>query len=378
MQSLSFLISSPMFKRLAQQYREATGYGIALFCDGAVHNNHCLYYPWETADTRQINPDRMIAESLRWGEPTIALDSTERYVWAVPLTLNNMLLAGLVSASHAGKTQPMPERQVNHAAWELLRLACRHNLCNTSLLELNREQSRVSARKAEAIETLKKNPHQHPREIYLREEFELLTAIKKGHKEMAREVINRILVGVYNLGRGNFEILKTLVLEMVVLMYRAAVTRGADPAGLLGVNSVHLKDFHKIDDDFSLSRWLTEWLEAFISSSFEISSSFQPPAIALALEYMKNNLGEELTRDKVARYCNMSPGYFSKVFHTKTGFTFTDLLNKFRVEQACFLLQDTPLTVYEIAYQCGFNDQSYFNRVFKKYRQQTPKKYRNT
>jgi AraC-like DNA-binding protein len=377
MQSWHSLLSAAGFQTLAEQYERESGFGLALYAQGAIRINRCSVYPWNRAGGRRIEPGRMVAEALRWGEPTIALDSQGWYVWAVPLCLNNFLAGGLLSAASGEQAAPGLEKQIHRAAWDLLHLAVRHNLANSSLLDLNRESSQVAARKAEAIASLKNNPHQRPREIYLREELELLHAVKNGHKEKAREVINRILVGVYNVGREDLDVLKTLVLEMLVLMFRAAVARGADPQPLLGVNSTFLKDFHAVRDELSLSRWLTNWLEAFISTSFDQSGPAELPGIALALEYMKNNLDQELTRDKVARCCNMSPAHFSRMFHKSTGHTFTDLLNRFRVEQACLLLEDSDTTVYEIAYRCGFNEQSYFNRVFKKYRKQTPKAYRN-
>jgi len=371
------LLSESRFRTLAGQYEKKSGCGLALYADGEIRIDLCPAYPWQEAHNRRIDPGRMSTEALRWGEPSIALDSRSCYVWAVPLCLNSLLVGGLLSAVVEEPPRAEPEKHaVGRAAWDLLRLAVRHNLTNPSLLELNREKSRVAARKAEAIAALKDNPHQHPREIYLREELELLHAVKSGHKQKAREVINRILVGVYNLGREDLDVLKTLVLEMVVLMFRAAVARGADPEPLLGINSTFLRDFHAVHDELGLSRWLTVWLDLFISTSFTSASPAELPGIPLALEYMKNHLSEDLSRDKVANSCNMSPSHFSRTFHRSTGHTFTDLLNRFRIEQACMLLEDSDATVYEIAYRCGFNEQSYFNRVFRRYRRKTPREYR--
>ena len=183
----------------------------------------------------------------------------------------------------------------------------------------NREQGRASATKAEAIHSVKRNLYQNPREVYLQEEFALLAAIRKGDKERARSIINRILIRIYALGGEDLDVLKTLVLEMVVLMYRTAVDKGANPRELLGVNSSYLKEFNDIKDYIELSHWLTGWLEDFISSSLIQVTPAPPDSIALALEFMKNNLAEPLTRDEVARACNMSYGYFSKIFHQKTG-----------------------------------------------------------
>jgi len=370
------LLTPTLFKNLTSQYHKETSYGLALISGGRVEIDGCPYYPWAEAHQQNIDFKQMVRESLRWGEPYIVLDNRDTYVWTVPISLNNITIGGIFSASHGKEQIEERESRVGGAARLLMDIACRENICNSSLMKINSEKSRSSAQHAEIIHTFKNNPHQHPREIYLRDEFELLTAIKKRDREKAREIINRILVGVYNLGRDNFDILKTLVLEMIVLMYRASVERGADSHKLLGINSSYFKDLHEVTDEVALSGWLTSWLEDFINTSFYSGSVSPPPAIALALEHMKNNLGSELTRDGVARYCNMSPAYFSRVFKDKTGHTFSYQLNRFRIEQACFLLADQSLNVNEVAFRIGFNDQSYFNKIFKKHRKITPGAYR--
>jgi AraC-like DNA-binding protein len=341
-----------------------------------VAANRCEYYPWHRARQRDLDLGRMIQESLRWGEPNIALDAEGLYVWCVPLCLNNQAVGGLFSAVHPGRAREESGPLISQAAWSLLELACAANLCNESLMRQNREQGRASATKAEAIHSVKRNLYQNPREVYLQEEFALLAAIRKGDKERARSIINRILIRVYALGGEDLDVLKALVLEMVVLMYRTAVDRGANPKELLGVNSSYLKEFGEIKDYTELSHWLTGWLEDFISSSLVQVSPAPPDSIALALEFMKNNLAGPLTRDEVARACNMSYGYFSKIFHQKTGYTFTDLLNKFRVEKACSLLDETNLNINQVALECGFADQSYFSKVFRRYYGSSPLAYR--
>lgn len=370
------VVSAETFARVAEQYRRANRFGAVLVNDGQPVADHCQYYPWRQARRRGLNLNQMIQESLRWGEPNIALDKAGLYVWCVPLCLNNSAVGGIFSAVNPRQEREVSGPQIAQAAWNLLELACARNLCNQSLMRENREQSRTSAFKAEAIHTVKRNLYQNPREAYLQEEFALLAAIRKGYKERARSIINRILIRIYSLGGEDLDVLKTLVLEMVVLMYRTAVDRGANPRELLGVNSSYLREFNDIKDFIELSQWLTRWLEDFISSSLVEVTPSPPDSIALALEFMKNNLAAPITRDEVAKACNMSYGYFSKIFHQKTGYTFTDLLNKFRVEKACALFDETSLNINQVALECGFTDQSYFSKVFRRYIGASPKEYR--
>jgi len=370
------VLSEAAFAKVARQYAERSHFGAALIAAEHPALDRCRYYPWLQARRRGLNLDQMVQESLRWGEPNICLDGRGVYVWCVPVCLNNEIVAGLYSAAHPQRRQEERGSMISQAAWRLLELAVEANLCNASLMQVNREQARANAYQAEAIHSAKRNLFHNSREIYLQEEFGLLAAIRRGEKRHARSINNRILLRIYSLQTEDLELLKTLVLEMVVLMYRTAVDKGADPRELLGVNSSYLKEFHEIQDDVSLSQWLTRWLEDFIGMSLNQAAPAPPDSIALALEYMKNNLDQPISRDEVARACSMSYSHFSRVFRRRTGRTFSDLLNTFRVEKACALMDETGQDINHIALDCGFSDPSYFSKVFRRYAGTTPRQYR--
>ena len=92
-----------LFLQLAERYQKERRFGAALVSDGRVAANRCEYYPWHRSRQRDLDLARMIQESLRWGEPNIALDSEGLYVWCVPLCLNNVAVGGLFSAVHPGR-----------------------------------------------------------------------------------------------------------------------------------------------------------------------------------------------------------------------------------------------------------------------------------
>jgi len=371
---VKILINRDKFNDIASEYGKFYNYCLALISDGEVIFNNCSYYKYENADTSNYN--RMIDESIRWGEPNISIDTSDIYIWCVPLCFNNVTVGGFFSASGNSEAEKNREKNVREASWKLLEIVESHNLCPVSLMQLNRMTSQMNARTAEAIHVAKGIYYQNPRDIYMIEERALINAVKNGSFERAREIINRILVGIYYLGKHDFDVLKALVLEMVVQMYRAAVEEGADPKNLLGVNSSYLADFSKIEEEKELSDWLTDWLETFIKTSIDSSRENVPASLSIAIEYMKSNLDKPVTRDEVARMCNISPAYFSRVVKLKTGYTFTELLNKMRIDYACSLLDSTEKNVAEVGFECGFNDQSYFTKVFKKEKGISPNNYK--
>ncbi len=98
--------------------------------------------------------------------------------------------------------------------------------------------------------------------------------------------------------------------------------------------------------------------------------------IEAVMAYLNKNFDREISLAEGARLVSMSEVAFSRFFKARTGKTFVDTLNEIRLGHASRMLIDTTQSVSEIAYRCGFNNMSNFNRIFKKKKQCTPKEFR--
>lgn len=85
-----------------------------------------------------------------------------------------------------------------------------------------------------------------------------------------------------------------------------------------------------------------------------------------AVEFMKQNLGKKLTVEQIATSVGFSKYYFLRLFSAHTGYTVTRYLNLLRCDRAKQLLL-SGCTVKETAVLCGFENISYFTKVFKTY-----------
>ncbi len=92
--------------------------------------------------------------------------------------------------------------------------------------------------------------------------------------------------------------------------------------------------------------------------------------------YMRDNYPKNITLEEVARLAGMTEVSFSRFIKKRTGKTFIESLNEIRLGHASRLLIDTTHTIAEVAYKCGFNNLSYFNRIFKQKNGSTPKEFR--
>ncbi len=98
--------------------------------------------------------------------------------------------------------------------------------------------------------------------------------------------------------------------------------------------------------------------------------------IESVFEFMRENFDKEVTLSEVAKIAGMTEVSFSRFIKKRTGKTFIDSLNEIRLGHAARRLIDTTETISEIAYKCGFNNLSYFNRLFKSRKNCTPKQFR--
>lgn len=97
--------------------------------------------------------------------------------------------------------------------------------------------------------------------------------------------------------------------------------------------------------------------------------------IKMALEFIEQNYQKPITLEQLAHVSGLSPKYFCRYFRNILQKTPIDYLNYYRVERACFLLEEDKRSVTDVAYACGYNDSSYFVRCFKKYKGITPNQY---
>lgn len=374
----------PVIDRLIHAYHQAWGLRCVLTnTDGSV----AAGYEGHTDCANSVECDsirrRAVEEALRWGEPSMLLCPNNRVIWAVPVMENSVLVGGLVVEqaavdpleTGAGCLSPA---NIRRAAIDLLTMAEEANLTNAALLELKRIEARRESERAEAIHELKEANYQSIRDIYLVEEPALIAAIKRGDRPVAREIINRVLVGIYFLGRERPSLLKSFILELVVTMSRSAVEAGADPSELLGANYSCFAELARIDGEEELCAWLVSMLERMMDA---IKQNKQYPSSVLlgaALKYMQEHLHEDISRDDVADVACLSPSHFSRVVKQTFGHSFTDLLARMRVEKARELLSRTEKSLIRICLDCGFSDQSYFTKVFQKYTGRTPGEYRRS
>ena len=112
--------------------------------------------------------------------------------------------------------------------------------------------------------------------------------------------------------------------------------------------------------------------ETYAESSAALNNSHR---LAYVLEYIREHLDQPLRVDQLSEKACMSESHFYRVFKNELGFSPVDFINDERIKLAASLLQDPRRKIKEVYLECGFENRSYFNRVFKRKKNVSPSEY---
>lgn len=141
------------------------------------------------------------------------------------------------------------------------------------------------------------------------------------------------------------------------------------------------------DDTFSIlsscnsisefDNYLITQLQECASILNEYNIAKDNPVIGKAKDYIEKHLEENISLEQAAEYVKVNPFYLSKLFKEETGSNFIDFVTDKRLEKARTLLKQNDLSIKEVSHYCGYSDQNYFSKLFRKKFGITPTEYRN-
>ena len=134
-------------------------------------------------------------------------------------------------------------------------------------------------------------------------------------------------------------------------------------------------DLLSILHELSTSRNMRTLSDASFSNEY---FHYNSRRLEKVFEYINSHYNKQVNLGEVSKIANMPESSFSRFIKQRTGKTFIDSLNEIRLGHASRMLIETSNTVSEIAYQCGFNNISNFNRIFKRKKLCIPKDFRET
>lgn len=125
-----------------------------------------------------------------------------------------------------------------------------------------------------------------------------------------------------------------------------------------------------------LFRLFTTVLEEHLPEELSMNPKPLSTPIMNAIVYMEEHYREQPSMEEVANYAGFSAGYFSRLFHSQLGMTYSTYLNNIQLRHVQLLLSTTDKSVMDIAHETGYCHGEYLSAQFKKKTGLTPSQYR--
>ncbi|KPU43848.1 HTH-type transcriptional regulator YesS [Oxobacter pfennigii] len=210
----------------------------------------------------------------------------------------------------------------------------------------------------------------------IKQEKELIGRIRLGDRSAAKKIINEILGDIFLNTGEDLSLTKARLLELLTSVGRAAIQRDAPGEVLFSLYQdavSSLQDAGTFEDIYPLTADLFDRLMNTIYQSRD-KDKYAP--VLKALEYLKQHYAGDININHAANSVHLSPHYLSRLFKEELGITIIEYLTEIRLEAAKDLLVNTGLTINEVAGQVGYQDITYFSRLFKKRQGISPGEYR--
>jgi YesN/AraC family two-component response regulator len=366
--------------RLVQHYEKASN------CSALV-----LAPDW---DTKNINFDNIcrrcnnkeceklhvetLKKTKKPGGSYIYLCSKGYVFWASPFYSGERYAGSLFSGGIKG-TEKNSDK-INSLAQLML-------LCADQISKINLAHKKISLKYSDN-KSFSPEKHQANQEtktdLYpLDMERMLIASLRRGDHTEAQKILEKLLNLIYQKIKNGLksdqraDAFRLKALELAVLLSRAA----ANPQDIKDNTSLEtIKHYIKKIEESNTFEDITEILKAITERMSGMIFSFHGvrhfSALRKAERYIWTHYTRKLSLREIAKASGLSAPYFSTVFKEEMGENLSNYLNRLRIEKAAAMLVTTNLPISEIATACGFEDQSWFSKIFKNNTGFTPGKYR--
>ena len=410
---LEKFITKTKFNLLSEKYAIKTGMPVILInLNGEIiyAQNKCIFCELLLGKQKSVLKKnchsqmiKAVEEAFRWGEGYITNCPLGLIMFAVPVIFNKKLIGGFLSGfvifpemkkdiaeeifenlkeySDSGinlksmSFKVISLKRAREFVTYLLNLTRRFHINDLNFLLARKERYIQQYKIANFLDYLKKSSPNVARKI-LDKQDEIIQKVKLGDKTGAREILNEFLGSIFFESGMNFEIIKVRIVELVVIISRAAIEAGVEAKELLGLNYSYLTELNKATDIDELLYKLSEILENFIHKVSLTKEKKKKIKSHKMFEYINRNFTNKITADEVARIGGLSVSRALHLFKEETGLSLSKYLKKLRINYGKYLLLNTDMNLADISIETGFFDQSHFTKIFKEIEKMTPSDFR--
>ena len=348
-----------------------------------------------------------IRESHRFGGSYTYVCDLGFLFWTSPVYLNNRFIGALTGSGYLGT-------DISETCTQMYNI-CEGALDETELMKLTGDFPRGNPKKIKALgelmricaqsvsvgsngshESMKRRAGQQMELSVKIEEFKneyppgsgkpqypidkenkLLEALSRGETRACRKILNEILAALFFTNSDQFSHIQYRAIELAVLLSRIDTGSVCSVKTNPEANYRNFKLLRKAVNQEELTEIMYRILDEQAGQVISFQGIQHGSALKKAEIFILKNYTRKLSLDEIARASGFSAPYFSTIFKEEMGENLSSYLNRLRVEKASQMLKGTNHSVSKIARATGFEDQSWFSKIFKSYAGISPGKYRS-
>lgn len=158
--------------------------------------------------------------------------------------------------------------------------------------------------------------------------------------------------------------LKAWIIDLVNILTRIAMKCEINLQVLFETDYIPYEEIESKQNIDDIKNWFVSIIKKIVDINNEKNNLYRSE-ILKAVNYIEKHCTEDIFLRDVANHVNISPNYFSMIFKKEMGVVFSEFLLNIRLEKSKVLLKKKGIKIYEVAYKAGFNNNQYFNRIFK-------------
>lgn len=325
-----------------------------------------------------------------WQDPYgvfwICMQKADKFFFMGPVTIESLNLVELHRYYRGYGMKMEIERPVRKYAFtellmvvevlveEILHIQC----TDEELVQVNQlvQIQDKSLQKEQAVFHMNQEEEEVFHHTYREEQF-LLACVREGREEEALNFSKNMDGELGKMSRQEKNHWNNAAVAAITLCTRAAIEGGISPG-----TAYQLSDFYiqKVDQTADILQKLDYRNKAIIDMARRVrekrSQARESIYVEQCKDYISKKYREKIYLEDIAETIGLSPSYLSRFFYKETGVHLQDYINEFRVERAANLLRYSEESLLHISGYLCFQSQSYFGKIFKKYKNMTPKEYR--
>lgn len=213
-----------------------------------------------------------------------------------------------------------------------------------------------------------------PFDLY-RAESELTEIVKLGDIKQAEAMTGEIFAQL-NKNQGKIEYVRNIGLEIAFTLSRVMNEFGKSMEDVTDDKLMILQKIQTFEDIFDLENYIKEIITSVADYFLKKFRAKNERLVVEIKDFISKEYMNNINVNSIAQNVFLSPNYISQIYKKETGETITDYLTRQRIDAAKKLLKETDLQIQQVSEMVGYEDASYFSKVFKKITGIYPQKYR--